>query len=138
MQKIILLLGIMFMWFSSYSENPPAAVQKAFNQKFAKATNVIWDKENASEYEAEFVQNGIKMSANFAADGSWLETETELVTNQIPAVVITYIAKTYPGWEIVGVSKIETSEKAIHYEADLKSGKQKKEITLTSEGIPVR
>ena len=137
MQKTILLLGIMFMSYSSFSGNPPASVQKAFNTQFAKASNVKWGKENASEYEAEFMLNGVKMSANFSVDGSWLETETELATNQIPAVVTTYIVKTYPGWEIVGVSRIETSEKAILYEADLKSGKQKKEITLTSEGAPV-
>jgi len=137
MQRIILLLGIIFMSYSSHGGNPPAAVQKAFNQKFTKATNVKWDKENASEYEAEFVLNGVKMSANFAADGAWLETETEIKTNQLPAVVNAYISKTYPGWELVGASKIETSEKAILYEADLKSGKQKKEVTLTSEGMPV-
>jgi hypothetical protein len=137
MQKIILLIGIIFLSFNSYSENPPAAVQKAFNTQFTKASNVKWGKEDASEYEAEFMLNGVKMSANYSVDGSWLETETELAANQIPAVVSAYIAKTYPGWEIVGVSRIETSEKAILYEADLKSGKQKKEITLTSEGVPV-
>ena len=138
MQKIILLLGIMFMSYCSFSGNPPAAVQKAFNQQFSKATDIKWGKENTNEYEAEFVLNGAKMSANYAADGTWLETETEIKANQLPAKVSEYISKTYAGWETVGASKIETAGKGILFEADLKSGTKKKEVTVTSEGTPTK
>ena len=138
MQKIILLLGIMFMSYCSFSGNPPAAVQKAFNQQFSKATDIKWGKENTSEYEADFVLNGAKMSANYTADGTWLETETEIKADQLPAKVTEYISKTYPGWETVNASKVETAKKGIIYEADLKSGTKKKEVSVTSEGIPVK
>ena len=131
-------MGIMLMSYSSFSGNPPAAVQKAFNQQFSKATNVKWGKENTNEYEADFVLNGAKMSANYAADGTWLETETEIKADQLPAKVSEYISKTYTGWETVSASKVETAKKGIIYEADLKSGTKKKEVSVTSEGIPVK
>ena len=131
-------MGIMFMTYSSYSGNPPAAVQKAFNQQFSKATDVKWGKESTNEYEADFVLNGAKMSANYAADGTWLETETEIKSDQLPAKVTEYISKTYAGWETVNASKVETAKKGIIYEANLKSGTKKKEVSVTSEGMPVK
>jgi len=137
MKKIILAAGIMILALKVFSINPPAVVQKAFNQQFAEAGNVKWSKENATEYEAEFVLKGVKMSANYTADGDWIETETEISVDQIPAIVNAYLTKKYSGWEIVGASKIETSEKGIFYEADLKSGSKKKEVTVTSDGEPV-
>jgi hypothetical protein len=138
MQKIILFMGIMFMTYSSYSGNPPAAVQKAFNQQFSKATDVKWGKESTNEYEADFVLNGAKMSANYAADGTWLETETEIKADQLPAKISEFFTKTYPGWETVSASKVETVKKGIIYEANLKSGTKKKEVSVTPEGTQVK
>jgi hypothetical protein len=138
MKKIILFTGILFMSVSSFCTNPPEAVQKAFTNQFAKAANVKWDKENATEYEAEFMLNGSKMSANYSADGTWLETESEIKIVELPVKVKESISKTYPGWEIAAVSKIETSKKGTFYEADLKSGAKKKEVTFTAEGSSVK
>ena len=138
MKNIILLLSILLLASCSFAINPPAAVQKAFTQKFAGAADVKWGKENGNEYEAEFVMSGIKMSANFDAKGNWLETETEMAAGKLPAKVTAFIAKTYPGWKITEAGTLETPKKGLVYEADLKSGKQKKEITLTADGEPVR
>jgi hypothetical protein len=138
MKKIIMSMGIMLMSYCAFSGNPPAAVQKAFNQQFAKATDVKWGKESTNEWEAEFKLGGAGMSANYSAEGTWLETEKEMKADQLPDKVSEFISKTYPGWAIVGASKIETLKKGILYEADLKSGTKKKEVTVTSEGIPTK
>jgi hypothetical protein len=84
------------------------------------------------------VLNGAKMSANYAADGTWLETETEIKADQLPAKVTEYISKTYAGWETVNASKVETAKKGIIYEANLKSGTKKKEVSVTPEGTQVK
>jgi hypothetical protein len=138
MKKIILLMGIFFMSCISYCTTPPEAVLNAFNKQFVNATGVKWDKENASEFEAEFVLNGTKISANYSVDGTWLETETDLKAELLPVKVKEFISKTYPSWKIVGAAKIETLKRGTFYEADLKSGTKKKEITLTAEAIPVK
>lgn len=119
------------------AKDVPVKVKTAFEQKFHGVQNVKWDKENATEWEAEFKINGVAMSVNYSADGTWLETETEIKIDQVPAKINDYITNTYPGWQTVGASKIETFKKGILYEADLKSGIKKKEVTITSEGIPI-
>ena len=118
------------------AKDVPVKVKTGFDQKFPGAQKVKWGKENASEWEAEFKLNGTSMSANYATDGTWLETETEIKADQLPVKVSESISKTYPGWMIVGASKIETSKKGTLYEADLKSGTKKKEVTFTPEGVP--
>ena len=52
----------------------PTAITTAFSKKFPNATNVMWDKENAHNFEAKFEWKGEKLSANFTDTGEWLET----------------------------------------------------------------
>ena len=138
MKNIILLLGILLIATCSFAINPPVAVQKAFAQKFAKAVDVKWGKESATEYEADFMLDGVKMSANFKADGTWVETETELSAAQLPSKVSSYISTNCKGWEIAETAKLERPGKGIVYETNLKSGKKKKEVTLNADGVPVK
>ena len=118
-----------------FGVKPPVAVQKAFAQKFAKATDINWGKESTMEYEAEFVMDGIKMSANYTEDGHWLETETTIPASQLPAEVKAAIAKYYPKSALIEADKIERAGKSMLYEADLKTGSQKKEIVFDEKGI---
>ena len=135
MNRIMLILGLVLVKIVSFAGTPPAAVQKAFSQKFPAATNVKWGKENAKEWEGEFKINSTKLSANFSDNGTWLETETEIPLSQLPPIVVSSINEQYPDWEIVGADKIERSKDGILYEADIKSGIKKKEVLLKSNGI---
>lgn len=67
------------------AKDVPAKVKAGFDQKFPGVQNVKWGKENANEWEAEFKMNAKEYSANFNADGSWLETEYEISASEIPA-----------------------------------------------------
>ena len=118
--------------------NPPKAVQKAFKEKFGNATAVKWIKENATEWEAEFLLNSVKISANFSNDGTWVETETTVAITELPLPVVAAIKKQYPIWTIVGAAKIEVSGKVLRYEADIKAGKKKKEVFYTGDGTLIK
>jgi len=120
------------------NSNVPSAVSAAFKVKFPAATKVSWGKENDKEWEAEFTFEGNKISANFTSDGNWVETEREIQVSQLPKGVKDAIQKQYPNWKITETDKTDTAKNGIIYEADIKSGAQKKEVAFKEDGTVVK
>ena len=116
----------------------PSAVKKAFEKKFPKATKVIWGMEDATEYEAEFMFNGNELSANFKADGSWVETEKEIKSSEFPKAVSNAIKKSYPHYTIKEAVKTESAKLGKFYEAELVNGKDKIGVAYKEDGTPVK
>ena len=138
---------IVFMtWFlltiitTSYSQkiSIPPDVSKAFNSKYPAATNVKWGKESAKEYEAEFKLNGNNVSANFRTDGSWVETETVIKVDDLPAAVVASIQKQYPGATITTAEKLEEPGDKLLYETVIKVKGRKRTLELKADGSPVK
>lgn len=138
MKKIILLMNIVLMTSCSFAGIAPDAVIKAFQQKFPKATNVKWDKENAHEYEASFEWKGEKLSANFSDTGEWLETESPTTFNALPEKVQTAFNTSHKGVTVKAVAKIETSKDATKYEVEFKQGLKTVELFYNSDGTETK
>jgi len=49
------------------------------------------------DYEINFKDKGVEMSANFDAAGKWLETETEIKASDLPKEVSASAAKFFAG-----------------------------------------
>ena len=130
-------MSIALICSCSFAGTPPAAVKAAFEKKFPTATKVSWDKEAATEWEAEFTFEGSSISANFAEDGTWLETEKKINATNLPKAVADAIKSKYPGWTISEADKTETSKHGTIYEADLKKGMDKKSVAYKEDGTPV-
>ena len=102
---------------TAFSANPPQAVLAAFQQKFPNAQDVDWSKEKNGEWEAGFELSGSQeMSATFAADGRWLETETEIAFSELPAPVLTALQ----GKKVKEAARIEKADGSTIYEAEVK------------------
>jgi hypothetical protein len=137
MKKISpLLAGIVLIVNVSFAGTPPAAVQKAFEKMFPNALKVSWSKETAKEWEAEFTFEGSSISANFAEDGTWLETEKEIKPANLPKAVSDAIKTKFPGWTISEADKTETSKQGIIYEVELRKGTVKKSVAFKDDGTP--
>lgn len=128
------VLSVLLFSTLTFAGTPPTEVQRAFEQRFAKATNIKWAKENSKVWEAEFTLDGTKVSANFSNDGTWVETEKEISVSELPSKVSASIKQQNPNCEIVSAYKIESATKPTKYEADIKTGKTKKELILFEDG----
>ena len=109
-------------------------VDAAFKTKFPTATNLKWDKENDHEFEADFMANGLKYSANFSDKGEWLETESSITFDKLPVKVKTAYNTAHEGAKVKAVAKIETSNGAIKYEIEAKKGLKTIEFFYNAEG----
>jgi uncharacterized membrane protein YkoI len=118
MQKFILFLILCLSagYHATAQKTPPAVVVTAFNQKFGAVTELEWDKEKNGAWEAEFEQKGQEMSANFSADGKWLETETEIQFTDLPAPVQAALK----GKKVKETAKILKADGTTVYEAEVK------------------
>lgn len=117
MQKILFLLALCCgIGFSATAQKtPPTAVVAAFNKKFKDVKEVEWGKEKNGEWEAEFKNKGVEMSANFSADGKWLETETEIKVAELPVAVQAALK----GKKVGEAAKIVRADGTTFYEAEV-------------------
>ena len=112
----------------------PAAVEKAFRTKFLDATNVKWEKESKTEYEASFVWKGKKASASYSPAGEWMESEVAIDETELPAAVKAAFAKQQPGVKATTVYRIESAKKELYYEIEYTVKGKTKELKFDANG----
>lgn len=134
MKKIVMIFSIILMYSCAFAGTPPDAVKKAFAKKFPTATQVSWGKESAKEWEADFIFEGSKISANFLQDGTWVETEKEIKGASLPKAVLAAVKSKYKDWKIVEADLTETAKNGTIYEVDLKKGLKSKSLAFKENG----
>ncbi len=122
---------------SAQKPSVPETVNKAFTQKFPDAKSVKWDKENDTEWEAEFKLKGVEYSANFSTEGVWKETEHEIETSAIPANVKQTLDGEFAGYKIEEAEISETAEGTV-YEFKLEKDETKMEVAISPDGKVVK
>jgi hypothetical protein len=95
----------------------PAAVTAAFAKQFPGAA-ARWNKEDGN-YEAGFKDKGQTMSVLFDANGTLIETETDIKVSTLPAEVLNYVKEHYKGKTIREGAKITKADGTITYEAEV-------------------
>src|SRR5262245_46284204 len=115
------------------ADKVPAAVTSAFKAKFPAATKATWELEQG-EYEAGFIVNGEKTSANFDKEGKWLETETEIKVDALPAAVNATLKKDFAGYKINEASKIKSVKNGNCYEAEIEKDKEIFDVLFSPDG----
>lgn len=132
---LFVALTILCSYATSFAQSKaPKAVETAFNAKFPNATKVKWDKENATEYEANFVLNNLKHSANYSISGEWLETESLTTFDKIPTEVQKAFNTAHKGAKVKAVAKIENAKNETLYEIEVKKGLKAVEYFYNADG----
>lgn len=131
MKKLALLpmmIAIISLSACAQKTTAPGVVKTAFSKSFP-GVSAKWEKEG-EKYEANFKQNGSTMSALFTANGSLLETETDIKKSELPNVVLTYAASHYKGKAIKEAAKITKADGTVNYEAEVDG----KDVIFDSNG----
>lgn len=115
----------------------PDPVSQAFRQKFPAAEKIKWERENEMEYEAEFILDGIEMSATFSPDGKWNATEREITMAQVPASAMDAVKGKYPEYSVKEAEEVETAGGKM-YEMELKSGRKELEVMVNADGSDIK
>jgi hypothetical protein len=124
MKKTVIVLVALFVSTVAYSQkvkekNVPDAVKIAFKAAYPNADDVEWEKEDEN-YEVEFELNDVDYSVLYTADGTLLETEMEIETEQLPQNVIEYMKANYADKKIKESAKITNNKGVVTYEVEIK------------------
>lgn len=139
MKKVIILLSAsLLISLVSFSQKitpdkVPAPVKQSFAKMFPTATGVKYEMEK-KDYEINFMNKEVEMSANFDATGKWLETETGIKPTDIPNEVKASVIKNFAGFKISEVAKVEKPGTGLTYEMDLKKNKEGYEVQFSAKG----
>lgn len=136
MKKIKLTaIALFFLGATAFAQSNE--VQATFNKMFPSAENVKWSQEDATEWEAEFNINNQKFSANFSVNGTWLETERELATTEVPTAINTTIAKEFADYQVKEAELSETKNGTV-FQFELSKDKTVLDVTFSRDGTVVK
>lgn len=114
--------------------NVPEVVSAAFTAKFPSATDVEWEMETETEYEANFEMYEKEYSAKFDQTGKWLETETIIAVADLPEVVTKSLNKEFPDYVIDEAEKADTFDKGTVYEVEVEKGEETYVVLVAADG----
>jgi hypothetical protein len=134
---VLFVLSVTLLCSYLFGGTPPTAVQKTFMEKYQSATKISWDNEDTKEWEAKFTFEGYNLSANFAENGTWIDTERKIKIADVPTAIAETINSIYTGWTIHKIVKKETPKSGTVYEVSLKKSTEKETVTLNEDGTKV-
>lgn len=120
MKTLSVVLLLLFCSVSVHAQDVPAAVEKAFQQQFAKAESVVWDELEEGEFTATFVLKNVEMSVRYDSEGAWLSSTLFLEDTDVPSAVQKAVAKQFPEYDMYDVVRVE-DPKGKYYEMTLES-----------------
>jgi uncharacterized membrane protein YkoI len=137
MKHTFLVFALFTLAFAAQAQKKndkiPSGVKDSFAKRFPGVEHVKWSKENDTEFEAEFKNNGKEQSATFDQTGKWLETESEIKKSELPAIVQATIAKEFAGYRIEESELTETAD-GTFYEVEVEKGKLEYEVKISPDG----
>ena len=85
--------------------------------------------------EVDILDGKVKRELLFKADGSWVQTKTDVHTSELPSAVVAAIkASPYATYEIDDAEFIQTPSEE-WYLVELEQGKLEVDLRITEDGI---
>ncbi len=113
---------------------PPVAVASAFADRFNEAVQVQWDT-TGKACKAAFNAAGHPVTAFFTADGNWIKTETEMITSELPSVVVQTIVAAFPGNTVMKTARVDSAGNVTYYRLDIRRKNNTSVVRLSTGGV---
>ena len=110
---VIPVLVTTLLWSSALdaqsvsADKLPTVVRAGYASRFPGTRKVEWKRKSDRSYEAEFDLHGIGIAAKFDSTGTWLETESDITAQQIPAAVNHAVGRSFKGYAIIERQRLE-------------------------------
>jgi len=134
---ILMIMAVVSLSACGQNKVVPPKVKTALEQKFPNAQKVKWNKENETEWEAEFKLNDEEYSANYSTDGIWKETEHKIENSAIPANVKQSLDTEFAGYKIEEAEISETANGSV-YEFAVEKDETAMEVAISPDGKVVK
>lgn len=130
----ILLFLLTYTIMSCQLADPPAKVLKAFQEKYPHAQKVSWSVDRNTWHEAGFVQDGTHFRADFDAEGNWVETETSVKWEEMPAAAQAAFKDEDKKKDIVEIELVDNHKEGRFYDIEYHTDGHKQDIRITPDG----
>ena len=143
MKRFLVLLSFLTIGVVSCQENKkkgveksnvPEVVQTAFEKKYPGENDPDWKQDEHGYWESHFKIDGEKYRADFNADGSWVETENDIKTENLPSAIKKVIDEKYSDREITEVEHVDSAEKGIFYDVEFKQKGKNMDVEFREDG----
>ncbi|WP_041250051.1 PepSY-like domain-containing protein [Christiangramia forsetii] len=112
----------------------PEAVAMAFQKKYPGENDPDWEQDEHGYWESHFKQDGEKYRADFNTDGSWVETENDIKTENLPEAIKKVIKEKYSDYEITEVEHVISAKKGEFYDVEFKQKGKNKDVEFREDG----
>ena len=136
---VLLMLSVMMALLSCRSENhsvvPPQIVRSAFETHFGKEAATRWEVSNEGFYSALYSRDGHAFLSCFDRQGNLLKTEKELISSELPPVVIKTVVGAFPGNTVTKALQVDSANRETIYRLMLKRKRIRSTVDLSQSGV---
>jgi len=115
--------------------NPPDAILSSFESRFGNSIGAEWELSADTAYIASFKESNHPSKAYFDMNGTWIKTETELLSSELPSIIVKTVLGSFKGSTISKSLLVNEGEKESIYRLSLKRRGNLTEVDLTAGGV---
>jgi len=115
----------------------PEAVVLTFQKKYPGENDPDWEMDEHGYWESHFKIDGEKYRADFNSNGSWVETENDIKSENLPEAILKVIKEKYSDEEITEVEHVTSAKKGEFYDVEFKQKGKNKDVEFREDGIEI-
>ncbi|HDZ03921.1 hypothetical protein LCGC14_0199050 [marine sediment metagenome] len=132
-----ILIAVLLLFFSCEDTIVPRSVQIKFLELEPSALKINWTIDDEI-YQVDCLINSKKSTSYFDKSGNWLETESEIDSEELPEAILKTLRTKMGEYSIVDIELVKTKENQVLYEVDLKKENKFYDILFNESGKILR